>query len=53
MRAVVFRDDRILLVRETEDGRWTLPGGWADEGYTAAQAVAPLLDAGLAVLGAG
>ena len=28
VRAGVFRDDRILLVRETADGRWTLPGGW-------------------------
>ena len=24
-------DGRILLVRETADGRWTLPGGWGDE----------------------
>jgi ADP-ribose pyrophosphatase YjhB (NUDIX family) len=31
VRGVVFRDDRILLVRELLDGgRWTLPGGWAD-----------------------
>lgn len=22
--------DRVLLVREVRDGRWTLPGGWAD-----------------------
>jgi ADP-ribose pyrophosphatase YjhB (NUDIX family) len=29
-RGVVFRDDLILLVREREDNRWTLPGGWAD-----------------------
>ena len=32
VRGVVFRGDRILLVRELEDGRWTLPGGWADAG---------------------
>jgi len=32
VRAAVFRDDRILLVREREDGCWTLPGGWADVG---------------------
>jgi len=25
VRAAVFRDDRILLVREREDGCWTLP----------------------------
>jgi ADP-ribose pyrophosphatase YjhB (NUDIX family) len=30
VRAAVFRDERILLVREISDGRWTLPGGWAD-----------------------
>ncbi|HEX9781314.1 MAG TPA: NUDIX hydrolase [Opitutaceae bacterium] len=30
MRGVVFRDDQILLVRERADGKWTLPGGWAD-----------------------
>jgi ADP-ribose pyrophosphatase YjhB (NUDIX family) len=30
MRGVVFRDGRILMVRERSDGGWTLPGGWAD-----------------------
>lgn len=30
VRGAVFRDDRILLVREVIDGRWSLPGGWAD-----------------------
>jgi ADP-ribose pyrophosphatase YjhB (NUDIX family) len=31
VRGAVFRDGRILLVRESADaGRWTLPGGWAD-----------------------
>ena len=30
VRAVVFRDDRILLAREREDGLWTAPGGWCD-----------------------
>jgi ADP-ribose pyrophosphatase YjhB (NUDIX family) len=32
IRAAVFDRDRILLVKELEDGRWTLPGGWADVG---------------------
>lgn len=32
VRGVVFRDDRILLVRERRDMLWTLPGGWADVG---------------------
>jgi ADP-ribose pyrophosphatase YjhB (NUDIX family) len=39
VRGVVFRGDRILLVREVEDGRWTLPGGWADAGETPSEAV--------------
>ena len=30
VRAGVFRDDRILLVKERSDGCWALPGGWAD-----------------------
>ena len=36
VRAVVFDESgRVLLVRETADGgRWTLPGGWADVGYS-------------------
>jgi ADP-ribose pyrophosphatase YjhB (NUDIX family) len=30
VRGVIFRGDSILLVKELEDGRWTLPGGWVD-----------------------
>ena len=29
-RAAVFKDDKILLVKERSDGKWALPGGWAD-----------------------
>jgi ADP-ribose pyrophosphatase YjhB (NUDIX family) len=32
VRGAVVRENRILLVREREDGGWTLPGGWADVG---------------------
>lgn len=39
VRAGVFRDDCILLVRETADGRWTLPGGWGDEHESPKQSV--------------
>jgi ADP-ribose pyrophosphatase YjhB (NUDIX family) len=39
VRGAVFRDDRILLVQEAQDGRWTLPGGWADVNQTAREAV--------------
>jgi ADP-ribose pyrophosphatase YjhB (NUDIX family) len=31
VRAGVFRDNEVLLVQEASDGRWALPGGWADE----------------------
>lgn len=34
IRAVVFQDDKILLVREKIDGAWALPGGWADIGLS-------------------
>jgi len=39
VRGVVFRDGRILLVREAKDGGWTLPGGWADAGEVPSEAV--------------
>jgi ADP-ribose pyrophosphatase YjhB (NUDIX family) len=32
VRAAVFSDKGLLLVRERSDGAWTLPGGWADVG---------------------
>jgi len=32
VRAAVFQGNRILLVQERSDGRWTLPGGWCDVG---------------------
>jgi len=34
VRGVVFRGDKILMVRETIDGNWSIPGGWADVGLT-------------------
>jgi ADP-ribose pyrophosphatase YjhB (NUDIX family) len=39
VRGVVFRDDRILLVKERADGLWTLPGGWADVNESPKEAV--------------
>lgn len=30
VRGGIFEEDRVLLVRERSDGRWTLPGGWVD-----------------------
>ena len=40
VRAVIFHNGSILLVRERSDGRWTLPGGWADVGESPSECVA-------------
>jgi ADP-ribose pyrophosphatase YjhB (NUDIX family) len=38
VRAAVFDESgRVLLVRERQDGLWTLPGGWADIGESVAE----------------
>jgi len=34
IRAVVVQDDKILLVKEKMDNKWSLPGGYADTGMT-------------------
>ena len=34
VRGVIFRNNKILMVRETIDGLWSIPGGWADVGLT-------------------
>ncbi|OIU68548.1 NUDIX hydrolase [Rossellomorea aquimaris] len=34
IRAVVFKEDKLLMVRETTDGDWSLPGGWGDIGLS-------------------
>jgi ADP-ribose pyrophosphatase YjhB (NUDIX family) len=39
VRGVVVRGDQVLLVKERSDGRWTLPGGWADINETPSEAV--------------
>ncbi|WP_017327544.1 NUDIX hydrolase [Synechococcus sp. PCC 7336] len=40
VRGVVFNDrGHILMVREKIDGKWSLPGGWADLGDSPAEAV--------------
>ncbi len=37
--ALVDDAGRLLLMRERTDGRWSLPGGWADPGDTPSEAV--------------
>lgn len=39
VRGAVFVNDRILLVRERSDGKWSLPGGWADINDAPSEAV--------------
>lgn len=41
VRAVVFsQEGKLLLVRETTDGLWSLPGGWADVGESPSEVAA-------------
>lgn len=37
VRGAVFKDGKLLLVRERADGGWTMPGGWADVGDVPSQ----------------
>jgi len=39
VRGAVFKDGKILLVKERSDGKWSLPGGWADVGESPAESV--------------
>ena len=32
VRAATIKDGKILLVKELADGKWAMPGGWADVG---------------------
>lgn len=34
VRGVVFKDSQILMVKETTDGLWSLPGGFGDVGLS-------------------
>jgi ADP-ribose pyrophosphatase YjhB (NUDIX family) len=39
VRGVVLKDGQVLLVQESSDGLWTLPGGWADVNDSPSEAV--------------
>ncbi|MBO0865205.1 MAG: NUDIX hydrolase N-terminal domain-containing protein [Mycobacterium sp.] len=40
VRGVIFDEqERVLLIREKADGRWSLPGGWADPSDSPSAAV--------------
>lgn len=34
IRAVAFKDNKILMVKEKADSLWSLPGGWGDIGLS-------------------
>ena len=36
VRGAVIRDNKILLIQERMDGKWAMPGGWADLGNSPA-----------------
>lgn len=40
VRGVVFQEGKLLMVQEKWDGRWTIPGGWADIGLSPAEVAA-------------
>lgn len=33
-RAAIFNNDRVLLVKEKQNNKWSLPGGWCDIGLS-------------------
>lgn len=39
VRGAILQNGKILLVKEKADGRWCMPGGWADVGDTPSSAV--------------
>lgn len=39
IRSFVLKDDKILMVRERADGKWTLPGGFVDVNESPSEAV--------------
>ena len=39
VRGVVFRGSTLLMVQEKSDGRWSLPGGWAEVSSSPAENV--------------
>ncbi|MBA3238108.1 MAG: NUDIX hydrolase [Parachlamydiaceae bacterium] len=39
VRGALFKNDKIMLVRENSDSLWTVPGGWADVNESPSEAV--------------
>lgn len=40
VRGIILNEkDEVLLVKESEDEKWTIPGGWADVGHTPSESI--------------
>ncbi|WP_419418657.1 NUDIX hydrolase [Legionella sp. D16C41] len=39
VRAVIFKAKKLLLVQESQDGKWSLPGGWSDVNLSPSECV--------------
>lgn len=39
VRALILKEGKILLVKEKADGKWSLPGGWADVNESPSESV--------------
>jgi ADP-ribose pyrophosphatase YjhB (NUDIX family) len=39
VRAAIIQENKILLIQEQADGRWAMPGGWADIGDLPAETI--------------
>lgn len=39
IRGVVFKDNKVLMVKEELDNKWSLPGGWADVGLSPSEII--------------
>lgn len=37
VRGLVIKDGKVLLIQERTDGKWAMPGGWCDIGYSASE----------------
>ena len=37
--AAIFKDNKIMLVQESDNKKWSLPGGWVDVGDTPSEAI--------------
>lgn len=39
VRAFIVENNKLLMVKESQDGKWSLPGGWADVNHTPSESI--------------